>query len=99
LDKKLVDEAIGRLDTICGEVHRLAEKSVKDGWPADLQLACRKLASDVETLAGALDRADGADAAIHDLANEAAENLPKDFEAFGAALAADLVKLLPKIQS
>lgn len=100
MDKKLADEAIDRLDTICGALHRLAEKSEKAGWPADLQVACRKLSNDVEALAGALDRADGAHAVIHDLAGEAAEHLPKDFAAFGSALASDLAKLLlPKISS
>lgn len=99
MDKKLADEAIDRLDTICGALDQLSKKIEKAGWPADLQVACRKLTNNVEALAGALDRADGVHAAIHDLAGEAAEHLPKDFAAFGAALAADLAKLLlPKVR-
>ena len=94
MERNIADEAIVRLDAVHNLLHQLAAKSVKAGWPQDLQLACQKLASDVESLAGALDRADNNHPAIHDLTTEAQEHLPKSFAAFGAALAADLAKLL-----
>jgi hypothetical protein len=99
VDRHYTEEAIGRLDTVCDMLHALAAKSVKAGWPQDLQLACQKLANDVESLAGALDRASDGQPAIHDLTTKAQESLPKDFASFGTALAADLAKLLlPKVR-
>jgi hypothetical protein len=99
LDRHLAEEAIKRLDTLCDFLHRLAAKSPKDGWPQDLQIACQKIAKEVEALTGALDKAEGDHALLHDLTAEAREHLPKDLAAFGAALAEDLAKLLlPKLR-
>jgi len=99
LDRNLAEEAIKRLDTLCDFLHRLAAKSAMDAWPKDLQIACQKIANDVEALTGALDKAEGSHAAVHDLTAEAKEHLPKDFAAFGAAFAEDLAKLLlPKLR-
>jgi len=99
LDQKLAEEAIQRFDTLCNLLHWLAAKSTKGDWPQDLQLACQKIANDVEALTGALDKAEGNRAVVHDLTREAKEHLPKVFAAVGAAFAEDLAKLLlPKIR-
>ena len=99
MDRQFVEEAIERLDTLCDLLHRLAAKSAEDAWPKDLQIACQKLAKDVEALTGALDKAEANLAAMHELTADAKEHLPKNFATFGTAFAEDLTRLLlPKVR-
>ncbi len=86
--------AIGRLDSICNALNQLARLSTKEGWPGALSAAAAKLSKDVELLAGAMDGAENNTAKLEALVNQANEHLPKDFAAFGQALAADLGRSL-----
>ena len=98
MNRKPAEEAVERLDSLCEVLHWLAAKSIKDAWPRDLQIACQKIANEVEALTGALDKAEGSPVAVQNAAAGAKEHLPKDFAAFGAAFAEDLAKLLFKLR-
>jgi hypothetical protein len=86
--------SIGRLDSICNVLHQIVAVGEDKKWPEDLLMAATKLANDVTNLTGAIDSADGDPAHVQRLAVEAQLNLPREFAAFGQALANDLTKSL-----
>jgi hypothetical protein len=83
---------IGRLDSICNLLHQMIDVGQDKKWPENLLRAASTLADAVTNLTGAIDSADGNPAHVQGLAVEAQLSLPREFAAFGQALADDLTK-------
>jgi hypothetical protein len=82
--------AIARLDLLHDLLAAIVTCSREEKWSPRIQATAAKLAGDLETLAGDLDKVASPVVAV-DLAREAKKSLGARFAAFGDAIADDLL--------